>query len=149
GARDLPVADPELALANLVRLRNVPPDPEQTLVVSTSYTADHLIARFSGGGFEDSRPLTDLRRDAHHELVSVAQPPQAPATPPPGASRTAARSPTCAATRTTSSSPSTSAGGRRSSSSASSPSRSRTSPCCSWPCRWRCRTRARAGWRSA
>ena len=71
GALDLPVADPELALANLVRLRNVPPDPEQTLVVTTSYTADDLIARFSGGGFEDSRSLTDLRRDANNELVSV------------------------------------------------------------------------------
>src|SRR5690606_26399424 len=71
GALDQPVSDPALALANLVRLRNVATDPQQTLVVTTSYTADDLIARFSGGGFEDSRSLTELRRDAENALVSA------------------------------------------------------------------------------
>lgn len=73
GALDVAVSDPALALANLVRLRNVPPDPEQTLVVTTSYTADDLIARFSGGGFEDSRSLSELRRDAENDLISVSE----------------------------------------------------------------------------
>jgi len=71
GALDQPVSDPALALANLVRLRNVATDPQQTLVVTTTYTADDLIARFSGGGFEDSRSLTELRRDAENALVSA------------------------------------------------------------------------------
>ena len=71
GALDVPVADPALALANLVRLRNVATDASQTLVVTTSYTEDDLIARFSGGGFEDSRSLSELRRDARSQVLSV------------------------------------------------------------------------------
>lgn len=73
GALDLPVTDPQLALSNLVRLRNRPPDAAQTLVVTTSYTEEDLIARFSGGGFEDSRSITELRRDARNELVGLRE----------------------------------------------------------------------------
>ncbi|HEX7000492.1 MAG TPA: LptF/LptG family permease [Trueperaceae bacterium] len=72
GALDLGSSDPALTLANLIRLRNVPPDQNQTLTVTTSYTEEDLIARFSGGGFEDSRSLTELRRDAENEFLSAS-----------------------------------------------------------------------------
>lgn len=70
-ALDSTVTDPALALANLVRVRNVPTGPDSTLTVTTSYSQEDLIARFSGGGFEDSRSITDLRRDSKNTFVSA------------------------------------------------------------------------------
>lgn len=69
-ALDLPVSDPSFALANLIRVRNVPPDDQAQLTVTTSYSQEDLIARFSGGGFEDSRSISDLRRDSQNEFTS-------------------------------------------------------------------------------
>ncbi len=69
-ALDLPVSDPSLALASLIRVRNVPANGEAELTVTTSYSQEDLVARFSGGGFEDSRSISDLRRDANNEFSS-------------------------------------------------------------------------------
>ncbi len=70
-ALDSPVTDPTLALANLIRVRNVPTGADATLTVTTSYSQEDLISRFSGGGFEDSRSITDLRRDADNAFASA------------------------------------------------------------------------------
>src|SRR5690606_8297938 len=69
-ALDLPVTDPSLALASLIRVRNVPEDGASQLTVTTSYSQEDLVSRFSGGGFEDSRSISDLRRDTDNEFAS-------------------------------------------------------------------------------
>lgn len=69
-ALDLPVTDPSLALSSLIRVRNVPADGAAELTVTTSYSQDDLVSRFSGGGFEDSRSISDLRRDSDNEFAS-------------------------------------------------------------------------------
>lgn len=70
-ALDAPTDDPAAALGRLIRLRNVPEDAGATLTLTTSLTQDDLVARFSRGGFEDARSITELWRDAGRESASA------------------------------------------------------------------------------
>lgn len=57
--------DAQQVLSKLVRVVNRPSDPGATLTLTTSLTEQDLIARFSGGGFEDTRSIAGAWRDAH------------------------------------------------------------------------------------
>lgn len=64
----------EETLAALVPLLNTPTDPAQILTITTSITAEELVARFGGGGFEDPRSITDTLADARNpELDAVTR----------------------------------------------------------------------------
>ena len=56
--------DAAATLRALIRLDARASDPEAPLVVTVSLSQEELVARFSGGGFEDVRSLTDLAADA-------------------------------------------------------------------------------------
>lgn len=56
--------DPAAALQALVRLDVRAADPQSPLELTLSLSQEELIARFSGGGFEDARSLSALRSDA-------------------------------------------------------------------------------------
>jgi len=62
-ALDAP-GDAAATLRALVRLDARAADPEAPLELTLSLTAEELIARYSGGGFEDARTLTALATDA-------------------------------------------------------------------------------------
>jgi lipopolysaccharide export system permease protein len=57
----------------LVRLDARAGDPEAPLEVRLSLSREELIARFSGGGFEDARSLTDLAEDAADVALPFGQ----------------------------------------------------------------------------
>lgn len=57
-------AAPEDTLRALVRLDARAADPDAPLEVTVTLSQEELIARYSGGGFEDARSLIDLARDA-------------------------------------------------------------------------------------
>lgn len=65
--------DPAAALARLIRLRNVPADPDSELTITTSVTLDELVTRFGAGGFEDYRPITRLWQDSHLTSASATE----------------------------------------------------------------------------
>jgi len=72
-ALDAPTDDPAAALGRLIRLRNVPADAGATLTLTTSLTQADLVARFSRGGFEDARSVTELWRDTQRQSTSATE----------------------------------------------------------------------------
>ncbi len=63
----------EATLRALVRLDARAADPEAPLEVVVSLSEQELIARFSGGGFEDARSLSGLRADAADTSLNLSQ----------------------------------------------------------------------------
>ena len=59
-ALDGAAASPSARLQDLVRVDNRPPSPDSPLRLSIGVDPEELVARFSQGGFEDARPLTEL-----------------------------------------------------------------------------------------
>jgi lipopolysaccharide export system permease protein len=57
-------------LRALIRTDNRASDPAQSLLITTSGSYDELITRFSGGGFEDSRSISNAYRDANNEALA-------------------------------------------------------------------------------
>jgi lipopolysaccharide export system permease protein len=57
-------ATPEEQLRQLVRQSNVAPNVDQPLTITVSQTEDDLVARFSEGGFEDTRSVTETYQDS-------------------------------------------------------------------------------------
>ncbi len=72
GALDDP-GDAATTLRALVRLDARASDPQAPLEVTLSLSQEELIARFSGGGFEDARSLTDLAADAADRALPFGQ----------------------------------------------------------------------------
>lgn len=70
-ALDAAGEDPAAVLARLVRLRNVPVDPEAALTITTSTDLEELVTRYGQGGFEDARSITRLYTDSRRESVSA------------------------------------------------------------------------------
>ncbi len=70
-ALDAEGEDPAAVLARLVRLRNVPVDPEAALTITTSTDLEELVTRYGQGGFEDARSITRLYTDSRRESVSA------------------------------------------------------------------------------
>lgn len=60
----------DVLLADLVKLNNLAPGPDATLTLALPEDRDALITRYSGGGFEDARSISQVRRDAHNEQLS-------------------------------------------------------------------------------
>lgn len=73
GALDAPAVEATDVLRGLVRLDNRAARPDAPLELTTSLTVSELITRFSGGGFEDARSLTDLARDARDPVQTLSQ----------------------------------------------------------------------------
>src|SRR5690606_21881413 len=65
--------DPAATLARLIRLRNVPADPDSELTITTSVTLDELVTRFGAGGFEDYRSITRPWQDSHLTSASATE----------------------------------------------------------------------------
>ena len=59
-ALDVPVESADATLQDLVRLDNRSADPDAELRVSVGVDEEELVARYSRGGFEDDRSLTEL-----------------------------------------------------------------------------------------
>lgn len=59
-ALDREAASPEARLRDLVRLDNRAADPASRLRLSVGVSEEELVSRFSRGGFEDDRSLTEL-----------------------------------------------------------------------------------------
>jgi len=70
-ALDAETADAAAALAELIRVRNVPADPAATLTITTSMDLDELVTRFGQGGFEDARSITRLYEDSRRPSLSA------------------------------------------------------------------------------
>src|SRR5690606_38045558 len=68
---DAETADAAAALAELIRVRNVPADPAATLTITTSLDLDELVTRFGQGGFEDARSITRLYEDSRRPSLSA------------------------------------------------------------------------------
>jgi len=64
---------PEDVLESLVRLHNRAANPDDPLRVDLSETLDEVITRFSGGGFEDTRSVTEVRADAVDPQLSRSE----------------------------------------------------------------------------
>ncbi len=60
----------EELLTQVLRRFSLAPQPEQTLLITTSSSMDELITRFSGGGFEDSRSIREAYLDAQDLQLS-------------------------------------------------------------------------------
>ena len=63
--------DAAAVLGRLVRLRNVPQEPDATLTITTSTDLEELITRYGQGGFEDARSITKLYADSNRESMSA------------------------------------------------------------------------------
>lgn len=70
-ALDAEGEDPVAVLGRLVRLRNVPSDPADTLTITTSTDMEELVTRYGQGGFEDARSITRLYTDSQRESMSA------------------------------------------------------------------------------
>jgi lipopolysaccharide export system permease protein len=66
-------ASADALLAELVRLNNVPADPDATLTLSLPENRDALITRYSRGSFEDTRSISEVRRDARDMRLGVSE----------------------------------------------------------------------------
>lgn len=64
-ALDQAQGDPSQELSKLVRVIDRPADPNAVLTLTTSTTEQDLVSRFSRGGFEDTRSLSEAWHDAH------------------------------------------------------------------------------------
>lgn len=65
--------DAETVLENLVRLNNRATTPDAPLTLKLSEDPDALITRYSGGGFEDTRSISQVWGDAHDPRLSVSE----------------------------------------------------------------------------
>ncbi|CAA9555581.1 MAG: Uncharacterized YjgP/YjgQ family permease DR1075 [uncultured Truepera sp.] len=65
--------DAETVLGNLVRLNNRATTPDAPLTLSFSEDPDALITRYSGGGFEDARSISQARQDAYDAGLGVTE----------------------------------------------------------------------------
>lgn len=65
--------DAETVLENLVRLNNRATTPDAPLTLRFSENPDALITRYSGGGFEDTRSISQVRQDAYDPSLSVTE----------------------------------------------------------------------------
>ncbi|MFA5594380.1 MAG: LptF/LptG family permease [Trueperaceae bacterium] len=70
-ALDAAGEDAAAVLGRLVRLRNVPADPNDTLTITTSTDMEELVTRYGQGGFEDARSITTLYTDSQRESMSA------------------------------------------------------------------------------
>lgn len=66
-------ADAATALRDLLRAQGGSSTPKQSLTITTSESVDDLVTRFSGGGFEDTRSISEAYRDAHDLHKTPAQ----------------------------------------------------------------------------
>ena len=57
-------------LSELVTLNNRAPNPDAPLTLKLSEDAEALVTRYSGGGFEDARSVSEVYRDAHDPRLS-------------------------------------------------------------------------------
>lgn len=64
-ALESPPASAQAALQALLLRYAAPEDPAQSLLLTTSTSPDELIARYSGGGFEDVRSISQAYQDAN------------------------------------------------------------------------------------
>jgi lipopolysaccharide export system permease protein len=65
--------NPETVLQNLVQLNNRATTPDAPLTLRLSEDPDALITRYSGGGFEDARSISEVRRDSLDLRLSRAE----------------------------------------------------------------------------
>lgn len=65
--------DAETVLENLVRLNNHATTPDAPLTLRFSEDPDALITRYSGGGFEDTRSISQVWQDTHDPNLSVTE----------------------------------------------------------------------------
>lgn len=72
-ALDGSASSAEARLQDLVRVDNRPREPDAPLRLSVGVDAEQLVARFSQGGFEDARPLTELAEDWRSPEASGSQ----------------------------------------------------------------------------
>lgn len=72
-ALDAPGADAAETLRRLVRVDSRAVDVGSPLEISLSLTAEEIVTRFSGGGFEDARSLTRLAADADDPVATLGQ----------------------------------------------------------------------------
>lgn len=63
-ALDASGLEPQERLERLVRVETRAPTPEASLLLTTGASVDELITDFSGGGFEDTRSISEAWRDA-------------------------------------------------------------------------------------
>jgi lipopolysaccharide export LptBFGC system permease protein LptF len=66
-------SSPETRLRAFLRTDNVASDSEQRFLLTTDESLDDLITRFSGGGFEDSRSLSQVYLDAQDASLTVQE----------------------------------------------------------------------------
>jgi lipopolysaccharide export system permease protein len=66
-------ATSEAQLKALVRQTNRAPNAEQPLTIKISQSEDELVARFSRGGFEDTRSITETFKDASDTSLSTTE----------------------------------------------------------------------------
>lgn len=67
------IGSPEALLRALVRTDTAAREAEQRLLVTTEVSLDELVTRFSGGGFEDTRALSQARADARNPRLSLQE----------------------------------------------------------------------------
>ncbi len=65
--------DAATTLSDLVLLNNDAPNPDAPLTLKLSEDPDALIAQYSGGGFEDTRSVSEVFRDSHDSSLSVSE----------------------------------------------------------------------------
>jgi lipopolysaccharide export system permease protein len=63
----------EAQLRQLVRQANTAPNNQQALTIKVSQSENDLVARFSEGGFEDTRSLSETYDDARDETLPLEE----------------------------------------------------------------------------
>jgi lipopolysaccharide export system permease protein len=63
----------EEVLQSLVRMQSRAPSPEASLAVTIERSLDDLIARYGGGGFEDSRSVREVYEDSRDARLSPSE----------------------------------------------------------------------------
>lgn len=72
-ADDADPADPAALLEDLVQLNNRAATPDAPLTLKLAEDPNALITRYSGGGFEDTRSITEVRTDAGDSNLSQTE----------------------------------------------------------------------------
>ncbi len=65
--------DAAALMENLVQLNNLAASPDAPLTLKLSENPAALITRYSGGGFEDTRSITEVRRDAADVRLNLTE----------------------------------------------------------------------------
>ena len=63
----------EKQLQNLLRQSSVAPNADKPLIIKISETEDDLVTRFSEGGFEDTRSLSETYQDSQDETLPLEE----------------------------------------------------------------------------